>query len=139
MPGIVKYRYLSLSIILINIFFIFGLAVSTQSGYNETISVLQSLHQDETQAMHNYQAYAQKAVSQKYPNIGKLFMTLAASESVHARNFKRCLSTLGAADATIPQQPLRVESTRKNLKYAIGVELEEIDQKYPKVLIFVSL
>ena len=108
--------------------------MSTQSGYNETISVLQILHQDETQAMHNYQAYSQKAVSQKYPNIGKLFMTLAASESVHARNFKGCLTTLGVADATMPQQPVKVESTRNNLKYAIAVELEEIDTKYPQVL-----
>ena len=112
----------------------FGLAVSTQSEYNETISILQTLHKDEMQAMHNYQAYAHKAVSQKYPNIGKLFMTLAASESVHARNFKGCLAALGVADATMPQQPVKVESTRKNLKYAIAVELEEIDKKYPQVL-----
>ena len=134
LPGPAKYQALSLSIILISIFIIFGLAASTQSEYRETISVLQALHQDEMQAMHNYQAYANKAVSQKYPNIGKLFMTLAASETVHARNFKGCLATLGIADATIPQQPVRVESTRKNLKYATAVELEEIDQKYPQVL-----
>jgi rubrerythrin len=134
LPGPAKYQALSLSIIMISIFIIFGLAASTQSEYQETISVLQALHQDEMQAMHNYQAYANKAVSQKYPNIGKLFMTLAASETVHARNFKGCLATLGIADATIPQQPVRVESTRKNLKYAIAVELEEIDQKYPQVL-----
>ena len=134
LPGPAKYQALSLSIILISIFIIFGMAASTQSEYKETISVLGALHQDEMQAMYNYQAYANKAVSQKYPNIGKLFMTLAASEAVHARNFKGCLVTLGIADATIPQQPLRIESTRKNLKYAIAVELEEIDQKYPQVL-----
>ena len=133
-PGIAKYQALNLAIILISIFFILGLAPSTQSEYKETISVLQALHQDEMQAKHNYQAYAKKAVSQKYPNIGKLFMTLAASETVHARNFKGCLSTLGAADVTIPQQPVKVEGTRKNLKYAIAVELEEIDKKYPQVL-----
>ena len=133
-PGTAKYQVLSLSIILISIFLIFGLAVGTQSEYKETISVLETLHRDEMQAMRNYQAYAEKAVSQKYPNIGKLFMTLAASESVHARNFKGCLATLGVADATIPQQPVKAESTRKNLKYAIAVELEEIDKKYPQVL-----
>jgi rubrerythrin len=134
LPGPAKYQALSLSIVLISIFIIFGLAASTQSEYKETISVLQALHQDEMQAMHNYQAYANKAVSQKYPNIGKLFMTLAASETVHARNFKVCLATLGVADATLPQPPVKVEGTRKNLKYAIAVELEEIDQKYPQVL-----
>lgn len=117
-----------------SIFFFCGAAVNAQSEYKETISVLQSLHQDEMQAMHNYQAYAQKAVSQKYPNIAKLFMTLAASESVHARNFKACLAKLGVAAEEFPQQPVKVESTRKNLKFAITVELEEIDRKYPQVL-----
>ena len=108
--------------------------MNAQSEYNETMSVLQSLHQDEMQVMKNYQAYAKKAVSQKYPNIGKLFLTLAASESVHARNFKSCLAKLGVAAEEIPQQPIKVESTRKNLKFAIAVELEEIDRKYPQVL-----
>ena len=134
LPGTAKYQVLSLSIILISIFFIIGPALSTQSKYKETIAVLQKLHQDEMQAMHNYQAYAQKAVSQKYPNIGKLFMTLAASESVHARNFKECLSTLGVVNVKMPQQPVKVDSTRKNLKHAISVELDEIDKKYPQVL-----
>jgi rubrerythrin len=117
-----------------SIFFLCGATVNAQSEYNETISVLQSLHQDEMQAMHNYQAYAKKAVSQKYPNIAKLFMTLAASESVHARNFKACLANSGVAAEELPQQPVKVASTRKNLKFAIAVELEEIDKKYPQVL-----
>jgi rubrerythrin len=134
LPGIAKYQILGISMVLMSIFSVFGPAVKAQSEYNETISVLQSLHQDEMQAMHNYQAYAQKAVSQKYPNIGKLFMTLAASESVHARNFKSCLAKLGVAVEKIPQQPVKVQSTRKNLKFAIAVELEEIDRKYPQVL-----
>jgi rubrerythrin len=117
-----------------SIFFLCGAAVNAQSEYQETISVLQSLHQDEMQAMHNYQAYAKKAVSQKYPNIAKLFMTLAASESVHARNFKACLANSGVAAEEFPQLPVKVASTRKNLKFAIAVELEEIDRKYPQVL-----
>ena len=129
-----KCRLRSISIVLMSIFFLCGAAVNAQSEYKETISVLQSLHQDEMQAMQNYQAYAKKAVSQKYPNIAKLFMTLAASESVHARNFKACLAKLGVAAEKIPQQPVKVQSTRKNLKFAIAVELEEIDRKYPQVL-----
>jgi rubrerythrin len=134
LPDTAKYQILRISIILISIFSVFGPAVSAQSEYNETISILQSLHQDEIQAMNNYQAYAKKAVSQKYPNIGKLFMTLAASESVHARNFSGCLAKLGVAAEQIPPQPIKVHSTRKNLKFAIAVELEEIDRKYPQVL-----
>jgi rubrerythrin len=60
--------------------------------------------------------------------------TRTASESVHALNFKSCLAKLGVALEIIPQQPVTVESTRKNLKFAIAVELEEIDRKYPQVL-----
>lgn len=129
-----RCRLRSISMVLMGIFFLCGASVNAQSDYKETISVLQSLHQDEMQAMHNYQAYAKKAVSQKYPNIAKLFMTLAASESVHARNFSGCLSKLGVAAEQIPPQPIKVHSTRKNLKFAIAVELEEIDRKYPEVL-----
>jgi rubrerythrin len=117
-----------------SIFSLCGPELSAQSEYSETISVLQSLYQDEKQALHNYRAYAKKAVSEKYPNIAKLFMTIAASESVHARNFKACLAKLGAAPEKFPQPPLKVASTRKNLKFAIAVELEEIDKKYPQVL-----
>jgi rubrerythrin len=134
LPGIVKYRVLGIPMVLISLLSLFGQAVNAQSEYQETLSVLKSLHQDEMQALHNYQAYAKKAVSQKYPNIGKLFMTLAASESVHARNFRACLAKLGVAAEKFPQQPVKVTSTRKNLKFAIAVELEEIDRKYPQVL-----
>jgi rubrerythrin len=133
LPDTTTHRILGISIVLISLFYLCGAAVNAQSEYNETLSVLQLLYQDEMQAMHNYQAYAKKAVSQKYPNIGKLFMTLAASESVHARNFKSCMEKLGVAAEKIPQQ-VKVQSTRKNLKFAIAVELEEIDRKYPQVL-----
>jgi rubrerythrin len=133
-PGITRYLVLLFSIPLMVIFSLFGTVVCAQSEQYETISVLQSLYWDEMQAMNNYQAYAKKAVSEKYPNIAKLFMTIAASESVHARNFKACLAKLGVTAETFPQQPVKVASTRKNLKFAIAVELEEIDRKYPQIL-----
>ena len=128
------YWFLGVSAVFIGIFTLLGPLVNAQSEYNETISVLQSLYLDEMQALHNYQAYAKKAVSENYPNIAKLFITIAASESVHARNFRACLATLGAAPETFAQQPLKVASTRKNLKFAIAVELQEIDKKYPQLL-----
>jgi rubrerythrin len=129
-----RYRFIGLSIALIHIVFLFGPAVNAQSEYNETIFVLQTLYQDEMQAVHNYRAYAQKAVTEKYPNIAKLFMTLAASETVHARNFKDCLSGLGVKTQQFPQPQVKVDSTRNNLKFATAVELEEIDKKYPEFM-----
>ena len=129
-----KHRFLDISMVLISIFALSRPAVNAESENTETITVLQSLYQDEMQAMNNYRAYAKKAVSENYPNIAKLFMTIAASESVHARNFKACLAKLGVTAETFPQQAVKVASTRKNLKFAIAVELEEIDKKYPQVL-----
>lgn len=128
------YLYISISIVMVCIFSFLLPAVSAQLRYAETISVVQTLYQDEMQAMHNYQAYSKKAQSDEYPNIAKLFLTLAASEAVHARNFKKCLTGLDAEAQKLPQLQVKVESTRKNLKFATAVELEEIDRKYPQVL-----
>jgi rubrerythrin len=109
-------------------------AVSAQLRYPETISALQTLYQDEVQAFYDYQAYAKKAASEKYPNIARLFITLATSESIHARNFKKVLSGIGVeAEEKSGFEP-KVSSTRKNLKLATAVELEEIDNKYPQFI-----
>jgi rubrerythrin len=109
-------------------------AVSAQLRYPETISVLQTLYQDEVQAFNDYKAYAKKAASEKYPNIARLFITLATSESIHARNFKNVLSNIGVEAEEVPRFESKVSSTRKNLKLATAVELEEIDNKYPQFI-----
>lgn len=135
MPGKKNhYRYSSILIVMVCIFSFLLPAVSAQVRYPETISVLQILYQDEVQAFNDYQAYAKKAASEKYPNIAKLFITLATSESIHARNFKKVLSDIGAeAEEVLGFEP-KISSTRKNLKLATAVELEEIDNKYPQFI-----
>jgi rubrerythrin len=102
------------------------------SNYFETIQILQSLYKDEVQAFHNYRAYAHMAESENHPNIAKLFMAFATSESIHARNFKTILSELGAEPQKQPELKVEVSSTKKNLNRATKVELEEIDKKYPQ-------
>ncbi len=129
-----KYRVLRTITVVAALLALLLPKVNASSAYHETISVLQSLYRDEMQAMSNYQAYAKKAVSEKFPNIAKLFLTLAASESVHARNFKSLLSAIGVKAEKYPHLADRVSSTRKNLNFATAVELEEIDNKYPRVL-----
>jgi rubrerythrin len=120
--------------VIISIVYLALPAVSAQSRYSETISVLQTLYQDEVQASENYQAYAEKAVSENYPNIAKLFNSIAISESIHARNFKKVLSDLGAEPEAVAGVEPNVSSTRKNLKLATAVELEEIDKMYPQYI-----
>jgi len=115
-------------------FLLSAVCINAQSRYPETISVLQTLYPDEVQAFNDYQAYAKKAVSEKYPNIAKLFMAIATSESLHARNFKKVLADIGAEAEEVPEFEPKVSSTRKNLKLATAVELEEIDNKYPQLI-----
>jgi len=129
-----RYRFLGISLVLIGIFFFLEPAVQAQSGYNETISVLQTLYQAEIQTLHNYRACAEKAASEKYPNIAKLFVTLAVSESVHARNYEALLSALGEKVVKLPQLKPEVSSTQKNLELSTALEIEEIDKKYPQFI-----
>lgn len=135
MPGRTDHcRYLSISIVMVCIFSFLLPAVSAQLRYPETISVLQILYQDEIQAFNNYHAYAKKALAENYPNIAKLFISIATSESIHARNFKDLLSAWGLPAVELPEMKVEVSSTRKNLKLATAVELEEIDKKYPQFI-----
>jgi len=107
--------------------------VIAQSNYPETIAVLQTAYQNEIQAHVSYQAYAQKALSENYPSIAHLFLALASSESIHARNFKQCLSDL-YFEVREPKAEIKVSSTKENLKNATQVELQEIDQRYPQFI-----
>ena len=107
---------------------------NAQSRYPETMAVLQIAYRSEIQANLAYMAYAPKAISEDYPNIGHLFVSLAASEAIHARNFKKLLSDLGVEVKETPKSEIKVSSTKKNLKNATQVELQEIDQKYPQFI-----
>jgi rubrerythrin len=108
--------------------------VDAQPRYPKTISVLKMAYEGEIRAFHTYMAYAQKANSESYPNIANLFVALATSERIHARNFRTLLVelTADASDTQIPQ--IEVSSTKKNLKKATKVELNEVDTKYPQFI-----
>lgn len=107
---------------------------STEKHFPETISVLQTVYQNEMTAMHTYMAYAQRAEEEKYLNISRLLTAIARSESIHARNFRSVLKELGApADFTMPEN-IVVQTTRENLQWAMQNELAEIDKTYPFVL-----
>jgi rubrerythrin len=109
-------------------------SVNAQTEYAKTIKVLRDAYIGEVKAHHNYIAYAQKATSESYPNIAKLFMSLSASEAIHARNFKDILSALNVVLNDISNPELKVSNTKKNLKKATQVELHEIDNKYPQFI-----
>ncbi len=105
-----------------------------QVSYAKTIAALQQRYIDEVTAHRTYIAYAQRAEEEKYPNIAHLFRGLAASEGVHARNFKKLLSDLGVKVKPIEKLELSIGTTKENIHHASTVETEEIDKEYPKIL-----
>jgi rubrerythrin len=126
------YRMMIISMGCLIVFLLFINLLHADSNFSATIQILQTLYKDEIQAFHNYRAYARKAESENHPNIAKLFVAFATSESIHARNFKAVLSELGAEPQKQLEVKVEVSSTKKNLNRATKVELEEIDNKYPQ-------
>ena len=106
----------------------------TANRHPETIAVLQALYVSEVTAHKAYILFARKALEEKYVSVGRLFTALGTSESIHARNFKTLLVALGADVKDMPEPNIKVSDTKKNLKYALDVELSEIDKSYPQYL-----
>lgn len=123
--------------LLVLLFFIPAFFVGAQSKYPKTVYALQDRYADEIHAVHKYLAYAQQALSEDYPNIAYLFVTFAASESVHARNFKRLLCDLAVEVKEIPDPEFEVSSTKGNLKKATTLEIDEIDREYPRIIEYI--
>jgi len=105
-----------------------------QSKYPETIATLQTAYRNEIQAHLNYLAYARKANSENYPNVAYLFCGFAASEWIHARDFRQILSELEGQVKETPKPDVKVFNTKANLKNALDFELKDIDQRYPQLI-----
>jgi hypothetical protein len=54
-----------------------------------TIAVLKAAYEAEKVASGHYVGYTRKAVEEKYPNIAYLFTAFAASENIHAENYRQ--------------------------------------------------
>jgi rubrerythrin len=107
--------------------------IAAQAAYQETVSVMQVVLAGEMLAHARYVAYAGKAREEKYPRIAALSLALAASEGIHARNFRKVLQDLGVAAS--PDSPVvPVADTQSNLRRASTAELDEIDVRYPQYL-----
>lgn len=103
-------------------------------NYSETISVLQELYKAEIIASKTYSEFALKAEGEKYYSVSRLFSALGGSETVHARNFKNILNDLGVEVKNFPDPDIKTSDTKTNLKWALKVELSEIDTNYPNII-----
>jgi rubrerythrin len=71
----------------------------------------------ESQASRRYTYFAEKAESEKHPQVARLFRAAAEAETVHARNHLKAMGGIG--------------TTAENLKAAIAGENYEFTQMYP--------
>ena len=81
---------------------------------------LQEAFAGESQANRKYLAFAQKADSEGYGQVARLFRAAAAAETVHAHAHLRTLKGVG--------------STADNLKEAIAGETHEFKSMYPAMI-----
>ena len=85
----------------------------------------------EIQAHLAYTKFSLKALEEGYSNIAYLFKSFAVAESIHGRNFRNALVSLGEQPIS-PAEKIDVLSTKENLGQAISLELKEIDIYYPE-------
>ena len=104
------------------------------ANYRVTIAVLQEVYKSEITASKAYSGFAQKAEQEKYDGVALLFRALSESETVHARNFKNILNELEVKDNNFIEPEMKIANTKTNLKWALKVELSEIDTNYPKLI-----
>ncbi len=71
----------------------------------------------ESQANRKYLAFAEKAESDGYLNIARLFRAASEAEAVHARKLMKALGIIG--------------STKENLEKAVADETHEYTEMYP--------
>ena len=107
---------------------------SNTAMYPATIAVLREVYTSEIIASKFYTAASARAEREQYASIARLFRALRESEAVHARNFKAILDALGAAYASSTAAEITVADTKANLKWALKVELAEIDTTYPTLI-----
>ena len=107
---------------------------ASPAKYPVTTAAMQERYEDEVRAFHKYSAYSHQAIEEGYPNIAYLFTSLAASESVHARNFKELLHGFGVEPEPVVAMNMQVSRTKSNLKEATTVEANEINHKYPEIV-----
>ena len=99
--------------------------------YQQTRQILKQAYGREIQAHLAYTKFSRKALKEGYPNIAYLFKSFAVAESIHGRNFRNTLRSLGDPPSR-PAEKIEILSTRKNLDQAIQLELNEINIYYPE-------
>ena len=106
-------------------------AVTEEKG--QTVVAIAYAFQRETDAQRRYVDFAGVANQEGYKGIAYMFMSFAASEGVHARNFKGLVARLGGQANAAPTT-IKRGTTKQNLIAAVDDEIDSIDAFYPRTL-----
>ncbi len=110
-----------------------GSRVAAGEAYSQTVAALGSAFQRETDAHRRYVEFAGIAKKEGYRGIAYMFTAFAASEGVHARNFRDVITRLGGRADAAPTA-MKPGTTKQNLIAAIDDEIDSIDSLYPRTL-----
>jgi len=108
-------------------------APAAGDAYPQTIAALAYAFQRETDATRRYVEFAGIAKREGYQGIAYMFKSFAASEGVHARNFKELITRLGGQAIPAPTA-IKPGTTKQNLIAAVDDEIDSIDSLYPRTL-----
>jgi rubrerythrin len=98
-----------------------------------TLDHLQILYNRECNAELKYQAFAGKAKAEGYLRVASLFLTIARSERIQADHHAQAMKALHGTPKIAPE-PVRTETTRKNLEAALAGETSDIEKTLPEFL-----
>ncbi|HEV2132791.1 MAG TPA: rubrerythrin family protein [Terracidiphilus sp.] len=98
-----------------------------------TLENMQAAFNGESNAHARYLAFAHRADSEGYGEVGSLFRAAARAEEIHAANHAEVIKEMGGVPK-VHLETLTVKSTRENLEAAIQGESYERDTMYPEFL-----
>ena len=99
-----------------------------------TLANLNAAFQGESNANQRYTAFAQKADTEGFTHVAKLFRAAATAEAIHRDTHKATILELGGTVAPFALDAATPGSTAENLKAAIKGETYERDTMYPDFL-----
>lgn len=104
------------------------------ASYPITAQAMREAQAAEMGVYYRYTEFGRKAAQEGYRGIAYLFAAFAAAEFVHAGNFGRILTGLGEEVAPGTKPQVSAGSTRDNLIAAANVEIQSVDDFYPRML-----
>ncbi|MCL2147442.1 MAG: hypothetical protein FWH52_06510, partial [Synergistaceae bacterium] len=125
--------FVTIFAILTTMFTVLLAPVAVEAASLATYDNLYAAVQGETNATAAYTAFAEKAIEEGYPVIGRLFVATSEAEAKHAEDEWNILVSMGAKNRPVAAAPA-VGTTADNLQAAFGGETYEYQTMYPGFL-----